>query len=166
MYASSPVRWGVHGEPHGRVNYWLGSYAYFRPGVRLGIDAPVILDPDNEVPPDASLVRLSGDGPRLTDADYVEGAPQLVVEFAASSASYDLRDKMRAYRRNGVREYIVWRVRDGAIEWFRLEDAEYHRVEPDETGVTESREFHGLRLNIPKMLAGDMAGVFAELRAD
>jgi Uma2 family endonuclease len=28
----------------------------------------------------------------------------------------DLNDKMRAYSRNGVREYIVWRTEDGAID--------------------------------------------------
>jgi Uma2 family endonuclease len=41
------------------------------------------------------------------DSDNVEGAPELIVEIAASSASYDLHDKLRVYRRNGVQEYIV-----------------------------------------------------------
>ena len=40
----------------------------------------------------------------------MEGAPELIAEVAASGASIDLGDKLRAYRRNGVREYIVWRV--------------------------------------------------------
>jgi Uma2 family endonuclease len=40
----------------------------------------------------------------------LEGAPELIVEIAASTASYDLHDKLRAYRRNGVREYLVWVV--------------------------------------------------------
>jgi Uma2 family endonuclease len=38
----------------------------------------------------------------LTEDDYVEGAPELIAEIAASSASYDLNDKLNAYRRNGV----------------------------------------------------------------
>ncbi len=165
VYVSSPARMS-HGESQARVFVWLGAYVAQHRNVRMADNATVILDPDNEVQPDALLMRLEPGGPRITDDDYIEGAPQLVVEVAVSSVSYDLHDKMRAYRRNGVREYIVWRVRDGAIDWFRLEDAEYYRVEPDETGVIESSELPGLRLNVPKMLAGDMAGVLAELRAD
>ena len=88
-----------------------------------------------------------------------------MVEVSASGASYDLHDKKEAYRRNGVREYIVWRVLDGAIDWFRLDptEGEYERIEPDERGVIESAVFAGLRLHLPKMLAADLKGVLAEL---
>ncbi|MEA2642316.1 MAG: hypothetical protein QOF51_3710 [Chloroflexota bacterium] len=84
---------------------------------------------------------------------YIEGAPQLVMEIAASSASYDLHEKLRVYRRNGVPEYVVWRVFDGAVNWYRLEAGEYVLVELDEHSVIESTEFPGLRLNVPKLLA-------------
>ncbi len=40
------------------------------------------------------------------------GAPELVVEVASSRASYDLHSTFHVYRRNGVREYVVWRVLD------------------------------------------------------
>jgi Uma2 family endonuclease len=62
-----------------------------------------------------------------------------------------------------VREYIVWRVLDGAIDWFRWEDGEYRRVEPDERGLIESTVFPGLRLDVAKMLAGDLTGIMAAL---
>ena len=94
---------------------------------------------------------------------YVEGAPPLVVEIAASSASYDLHDKLRAYRRSGVQEYIVWRTLDGALDWLRLQEGEYVRVEPDVNGMIESAVFPGLRLNVPALLARDRAGVLAAL---
>ena len=129
----------------------------------IGDNTTVVLDDDNEVQPDAALWRYEPGGPRITDDGYLEGPPQLVVEVAASSASYDLHEKMRAYQRNGVQEYIVWRVLDDAIDWFRLVGAEYARVEPDAAGLIESSVFPGLRLNVKKMLAGDMAGVLADL---
>ncbi|MEB3343019.1 Uma2 family endonuclease [Okeania sp.] len=44
---------------------------------------------------------------------YVEGAPELIVEISASSASIDLHDKLKAYRSNQVQEYLVWRFYDG-----------------------------------------------------
>ena len=69
----------------------------------------------------------------------------------------------RAYRRNGVREYVVWRVLDEVIGWFRLQDGEYVPVAPDARSVIECEAFPGLRLNVAKMLAGDLAGVLAEM---
>jgi Uma2 family endonuclease len=167
VYVASPVRQDGHGSEHAIVLLWLGTYAARHPGLDVGDNSTVFLDAENEVQPDAFLFWRSGTpfGARLTADGYVEGAPPLVVEIAASSASYDLHDKLRAYRRNGVWEYIVWRTQDGAIDWFRLHEDEYRRVEPDVNGVIESRVFPGLRLNVPAMLAGDRAAVLATLAA-
>ncbi len=165
VYVASPVRLSAHGEPHASVVLWLGTYRARHPSLRLGGNATVLLDADNEVQPDAFLCREEPGGPRVTEEDYIEGGPQLVVEIAASSASYDLHDKMRAYRRNGVREYIVWRVLDESIDWFRLRAGDYVRVQPDVRGVIASDAFPGLRLNVPKLVGGDLAGVLAELEA-
>lgn len=168
VYVASPTRLDQHGEPHFAVVTWLGTYRARTPGVRGGDNATVFLDAENEVQPDAFLFYdpPRGGGARATSEGYVEGAPQLVVEIAASCASYDLHDKIRVYRRNRVGEYVVWQVLEARIDWFRLRDAEYVRVEPDARGVIESRSFPGLRLNVAKMLAGDIAGVLAELDAD
>ena len=163
VYVTSPVRYVQHGKPHGSVLVVLGSYAAKHPELEFATDATIKLDARNEVQPDACLFRTIPGGPAIDADGYVEGSPQLVVEVAASSVSYDLHDKKEAYRRNQVREYIVWRVLDQAIDWFRLEGSEYVRIAPDERGVIESSTFPGLRLNVPKMLAGDLAGVLAEL---
>jgi Uma2 family endonuclease len=166
VYVATPVRIGPHARPHARVLAWLGAYQAKTPGVDLADNATVRLDARNEVQPDACLWRDEPDGPHVGPDEYLEGAPQLVVEIAASSASYDLHEKKEAYRRNGVREYLVWRVLDGAIDWFRLQEGAYVPVAPDERGVIESAVFPGLRLDVPKMLAGDLAGVLAELERE
>jgi Uma2 family endonuclease len=166
VYVASPVRANAHGQPHAQVVGWLYTYQAKTPGIWLEDNTTVRLDANNEVQPDACLWREEPGGPRLTEDGYIEGAPQLVVEVAASSASYDLHDKLGAYRRNGVREYVVWRTLDRAIDWFRLRAGEYVRVEPDERGVIESEAFPGLRLDVAKMLAGDAAGVLAELERE
>jgi Uma2 family endonuclease len=163
VYVGSPVRFAAHGKPHSGIMLWLGTYRSTHPGLLLGDNATVLLDADNEVQPDAFLCYEEPGGPRVTEDDYLEGARQLVVEIAASSASYDLHDKFRAYRRNGVREYLVWRVLEEGFDWFRLRDGEYIRVESDVQGVIESEVFPGLRLNVGKLLADDLAGVLAEL---
>jgi Uma2 family endonuclease len=165
VYVASPASFR-HSEPHASVVGWLHAYKIRRAGLRLGIEATIVIG-DNEVQPDACLFRESAGHARLFEdqhgTQYVEGAPELIVEIAASSASYDLHSKRRVYERGGVSEYIVWQVYERRIDWFRLRDGVHVRVEPDERGVIESEVFHGLRLHVAKMLAGDDAGVVAEL---
>jgi len=166
VYVASPTRGGVHGRQHAAVATWLGNYASLHRDLEAMVDTTVFLDPETEVQPDAMLFRepaLPG-GAHLRDDDSVEGAPQLVIEVAASSASYDLHDKLRTYERAGTPEYVVWRVLDGAIDWLRLRNGIYAQVEPGADGVIESSNFPGLRLHVASMLAGDMAAVMAQLR--
>ena len=47
-----------------------------------------------------------------------------------AASSYDLGDKLRAYWRNGAREYVVWRVLDRQIDWFVLHEERYEPLEP------------------------------------
>jgi Uma2 family endonuclease len=165
VYVASPVRFDGHGRQDNIVQMWLGVYAAQIPDLDVGVNSTVFLDADNELQPDALLIwrTPAKPGAHLTSDGYVEGAPLLVVEVAPSSASYDLHDKMRVYRRAGVQEYVVWRTRDRAIDWFRLHEGEYLRVEPDQRGIIESSVFPGLRLSVPAMLARDRAAVLAAL---
>src|SRR5581483_4690771 len=82
VYVASPVRIDPHGEPHGDISLWLVTYRHMHPGIRFGDNTTVRLDTDNEVQPDAFLLRPEPGGPRITEDSYVEGAPQLVVEVA------------------------------------------------------------------------------------
>lgn len=106
----------------------------------------------------------AGGRSRISTDDYVEGAPELVAEVAASSASYDLHAKLNVYRRNGVQEYIVWRPLDRALDWFVLRGGEYAPLVPNAEGVMESERFPGLRLPVAALLAGDVAAVLTELQ--
>jgi Uma2 family endonuclease len=155
----------MHGKPHGAMTGLLYAYVARTPGVQMANNATVFLDADNELQPDVCLFREPAPpgGARVTEEDYIEGAPQLVVEIAASSASYVLHDKLRAYRRAGVEEYVVWQVLEREIIWLRLMDGEYVRVQPDATGVIESSALPGLRLAVAAMLAGNFQAVLAAL---
>jgi hypothetical protein len=42
VYLGSPVRFGRHSEPHAALLTWLGTYAAFTQGVRLGDNAPFV----------------------------------------------------------------------------------------------------------------------------
>ena len=106
----------------------------------------------------------SGGQVKISEEDCVEGAPELVAEVASSSASYDLHAKLNVYRRSGVQEYIVWRVFDGAIDWFVLEGGAYERLTPAEDGLYKSRAFPGLWLDAEALLRGDLARVLDRLQ--
>ena len=159
----SPVS-ATHGGKHGLLLSWLQVYCASTPGVSVLDNATVRLDLDNEPQPDA-LLRIKSEtiGRSRIDADdYVAGPPELVAEVAASSAAYDLHDKLRAYRRNGVLEYLVWKVYERDFDWFVLTDGEYLPLAPDAAGVLHSRTFPGLRLARRALLDGDFAAVLAE----
>lgn len=160
------LRFRSHGQPHGRITGWLFSYEAMTPGVALGVEPTVRLDLDNEPQPDAVLIIIpeAGGQTRISEDDYIEGPPELVVEIAASSVAIDLHGKKQAYRRNGVREYIVWQVLDEKLSWFSLQEGEYLELAPNEEGVLQSRVFPGLWLAVNELLTGNMQVVLNVLQ--
>lgn len=160
----SPVRYTQHGQPSSDVEIWLGTYRVSTPGVNSAGNTTVRLDLDNVPQPDILLRIEHGGSSRVGEDGHLEGPPELVVEVAASSASYDLHDKLQVYRRNGVPEYIVWRVLDDTIDWLVLRDGVCQPLAPDEAGVVRSEVFPGLWLAVSALLAGDMTTVLATLQ--
>lgn len=163
---ASPVRTDLHGKPDGLIQGWLSYYSAFRPVAEHATNVTIRLGPDDVPQPDAVLFRDAehGGGAELDQKGYLTGAPELVVEVAASSVSKDAREKLVSYRRAGIAEYLLWRVQDGEIDWFRLEDDEYRPLPTDDDGILRSRAFPGLWLNVSAALAGDRAEVLATLQ--
>ncbi len=167
VYMPSPIRHRQHSKPHAHIMTWLGNFVAATPGTDVGDNATVRLDFENEVQPDA-LLRLEpsvGGQSTLTEDDYLEGPPELIVEIAASSASYDLHDKRRVYARNGVREYLVIQMYEKQLDWFALREGVYQSLKPDENGLLRSDIFVGLRLDSAAFWAGDLAKMLATLQA-
>lgn len=101
---------------------------------------------------------------KIDHEGYISGALEFIAEVAASTVSLDLGPKLNAYRRNGVNEYLVWRVQDGAIDWFILREGRFDRLLPDADGVTRSIVFPGLWLDPAALLTGDLGRFHAVLR--
>jgi Uma2 family endonuclease len=159
VYMSSPVRLDYHALPHGDLVTWAGTYRVHTPGVILGDNATIRLDMDNEPQPDVCLMIGEGGQARVDMDGYIEAAPEFAAEVAASSASYDLGDKLNAYRRNGVREYLVWRVLDEKIDWFVWREGRYDSLPAGQDGIVRSEIFPGLWLDPAALLAGDLLRV-------
>jgi Uma2 family endonuclease len=166
VYMPSPVRFRRHAQPNRHFSTWLGIYEAATPGVAGADNGTIRLDQDNEPQPDGMLFidPACGGQARISPDDYVEGAPELVGEVATSSVSFDLGSKLQVYRRNGVREYVVWRVLDKAIDWFVLRDGRYDPLAPGADGVLRSQVFPGLWLDPAALVAGDLARVLAVLQ--
>ena len=164
VYMPSPLRFSEHGKPHALVMTWLGTYWSVTPGLEVGDNCTVRLDLENEPQPDA-LLRITVDGQSTISEDgYVQGAPELIVEISASSASIDLHDKLKAYQRNQVQEYLVWRVYDGQFDWFRLRESKYIKLQPNKKGIICSEYFPGLWLDQQALLTGDLSQVLLILQ--
>ena len=162
----SPVRFNHHADPHADLMTWLGVYRANSPGIRIADNVSVRLDLENEPQPDAVMFidPACGGNVTISDDDYVVGAPELVAEVAASSVSIDLNAKLRVYRRNQVREYLVWRVQDQAFDWFVLRQEQYERLAPNAAGTLESPTFPGLWLDPAALLRADLATVLKKLQ--
>jgi Uma2 family endonuclease len=167
VYMPTPIRFEQHGRPHFNIVTWLGTYCAATPGISPGGDNTTVrLDFENEVQPDA-LLRLEpaqGGRSRVTEDDYLEGPPELIVEIAASSAAYDLHDKRRVYARSGVQEYLAIQMYEQRVDWFVLREGVYETLTPGDNGVLHSQVFPGLWLQPAALWSGDLAGMLAVLQ--
>jgi Uma2 family endonuclease len=136
------------------------------PGIKGGDNSTLKLQLGYNVPQADAYLRILAEcgGQCRIEEGYVVGAPDLIGEIAASSASYDLHDKLRTYQRNGVQEYVVWRTEDQAIDWFVLKAGKFHRLTPGKDGVLKSKIFPGLWLDAAALLRGDLAAVLKTLQ--
>ncbi len=164
VHMPSPVRIN-HARPDGIMQLWLGTYAAEH-DLEVFPNATLLLDTENSFQPDAILCTPPRKGGRvwLSKAGYLCGSPEFVVEIASSTASIDLRDKLRVYRRLEVAEYLVWRTEDAEIDWFILEEGKYVKLKADRHGKQRSRIFPDLALDVAAALAGDKKKVLAALR--
>src|SRR5207253_10644160 len=121
----SPVSIEEHAEPQFDFISWLGIYRIATPGIRGGDNATVRLLLGANIPQPDACLWIHGGQCKVGEDGYLLGGPDVVGEIAASSLSHDLGVKLRAYERNGVREYIVWRVEEKLSSWYYLQKSEF-----------------------------------------
>jgi Uma2 family endonuclease len=156
-----------HGEQQFGLGGWLHQYATFTTGVvGSGPTSVHLRDADLTPEPDGLLRILPSHGGATTDVDgYIHGPPELVVEVSNTSAGTDLGVKYDLYERSGVREYIVWRTEENALDWFVLRRRRYAAITPDATdGLLKSATFPGLWLDAAALLRNDGRTVLTTLQ--
>jgi Uma2 family endonuclease len=139
----------THGRSSSLLIYWLGAYEVETPGVEVCDNTTTIMGEDSEPQPDACLIVQPEHGGqmRVTEDDYLQGAPELVGEVASSTEAYDLHSKKQDYERAGVREYLVLALRQQKVLWFVNREGRFQEQPPDADGILRSNVFPGLWLD-------------------
>jgi Uma2 family endonuclease len=161
VYVSSPVS-PRHGAIHSDIIGWMSVYRAATPGVQIFDNTSLRLDADNEPQPDVAVV-IDAD-PTLVDAEFLETKPALIIEVAASSAAYDLHQKLHVYRRNGIQEYLVLIAHEQETRWYRWHEGTYIQLRPNDDGILRSQILQGLWFHSERFWQGDLAGLFAILQ--
>jgi hypothetical protein len=167
VHVPSPVSQANHGDQHCSLAGLIFLYRAKTPGTKSGDNSTVHLDLNNSPQPDVVLFIAPELGGRvvLDGKGYIVGAPELVAEVGASSVSYDLHDKLRSYERNGVLEYIVWRVLDREVDWFVLKDGRFEKLAPEADGTLRSTVFPGFWLDPAALVRDDFDTSLAVLQS-
>jgi Uma2 family endonuclease len=165
VYVPSPVRHPQHGRPQIVLAGWLVQYELHTPGVECSDNATVRLDDANAPQPDVLLFvhPVCGGQSRVDEDGYIKGAPELAAQVSASTTALNLGPRLEAYRRNGVREYLVCRILDQEADWFVLRGDQYERL-PLTEGVFRSESFPGLWLDPAALARGDLHAVLEVLQ--
>ena len=164
VYVPSPARL-CHGQPHGSLMAWIVNYAIETPGTDAADNVTNRLDNDNEPQPDVALFvdPACGGQTRVSEDGYLTGPAEFVAEVSVSSVSLDRGAKLRTYERHGVREYLIWRVKDKLLEWYVLRDDGFELQSLPDDGIYRSETFPGLWLNAAAMLQRDGKSVMRVL---
>jgi len=155
-----PISGGGHATPQFELLSFLGFYRWETPGVLGGGAASIILDVESAPECDAFLAvdQKFGGRIRFDERGYIHGGPDLLAEISNSSLKHDLGAKKDLYRKFHVKEYVVWRVKEKAIDWFVLRGQAYEPL-PASDGIYRSEAFPGLWLAASALVAGDFAKV-------
>jgi Uma2 family endonuclease len=156
----SPIKM-EHGDRESDLGLWLSYYQAKTPGTRSSHNITTLMLEDCPQP-DLHLRIVTASGGQSDDSGpYLAGAPELVVEICASSAVYDLQEKLELYQEAGVREYVAVVLGDRVLRWHQLVSGKYELMQRPADGVWRSGLFPGLWLDEAAFWVDDHARMLA-----
>lgn len=162
VYIMSPLRAVHHGNPHFLLAHWIATFAMHDPTLTGSDNATVRLNTDNDPQPDLCLLRIGGQT-HFDDEGFIIGAPEMIIEIAGSSASYDFGEKREVYEAAGVGEYLVFEAMEGRIQWWRSDKGRFFEITP-ENGIYKSVLFPGLWLDAGALRSANAVALIATLQ--
>ena len=140
----------MHGGAAADLSYALSTYAMKTPGAKGLPRVTVLLDDETEAEPDLCMLleREAGGRSWVDEEGFLAGPPECLIEISDHDTErLDTVDKLHAYERGGVEEYITFLIREKRVLWYVREDTKFveRAVPPD--GILRPRSFPGLRLD-------------------
>ena len=113
-----------------------------------------------------AAVQGSGSPLQIVDVPCPEcGGQHGEVLWVGHEHEYnDTTNAFKAYRRNEIREYLIWRVAEKTFDWYVLRDSKYEALLPSTEGYLKSESFPGLWLDPAALIRGDKARVYEVLQ--
>ena len=158
VYLASPVS-RIHWVFDRLFHAWLHRYLEVVEGFEIAPNPTCLLE-GNAFQPDIALCRLRPG----EEYNYIETAPELIVEISNSTRSLDLGPKLAGYRTAGVKEYIAVLVKSKRVEWRVLAGSAYRLLQPDAAGLIHSPSFPGLILDIGAVFPPDIKRMMAAIK--
>lgn len=124
-------------------------------GEILFAPADVALDDENVLQPDVFFIAAGRQN--LTQGDYVQGAPDLVVEVVSvGTVKRDRGDKLKLYERHGVREYWLVDARTRSVEVYvnTGNDFTLQEVYAENQDTVRSLALQGFEMNLASVFEG------------
>jgi Uma2 family endonuclease len=124
----------------------LGKVLAAPVGVRL---------PNQPVPVQPDILFVRKERRSIIGQDYIEGAPDLVVEILSpSNWTYDRKQKFQAYSEAGVQEYWIVDYRKKIVEVFVLEGRTYALINQYGSGeAVRSTALKGFEIKVDDIFA-------------
>ena len=124
-------------------------------GEVLFAPADVALDDENVLQPDVFFIAAGRQN--LTQGDYVQGAPDLVVKVVSvGTVKRDRGDKLKLYERYGVREYWLVDARTRSVEVYvnAGNDFTLQEVYAENQDIVRSLALQGFEMNLASVFEG------------
>jgi Uma2 family endonuclease len=163
VFMPSPVS-REHGVTDSDVGGWLFAYRIATPGTESGHNTTSFILEETPQPDNFLRILPEYGGSSREEGKYLGGRPELLAEISASSASYDLHEKLDLYQAARISEYLAVLLYEKEVRWHVLVGRRYRLLSPDPDGVFRSRVFQGLWLDSKGLLAGNMQQVLARLQ--
>jgi Uma2 family endonuclease len=163
VFVAPPVSLS-HGESQTPLSALFMAYESETLGIRCGDNVTIILNDESEIQPDLYLRILPeyGGQSKISQDDYIVGAPELIAEIAYSSAAIDLHGKREEYKAAGLKEYLVLLPREGKLRWFNLTENKELFAAAD--GICHISVFPGLWIDAHAILRRDISTALTTLQ--
>ena len=163
VYMPSPVSI-AHGDTDIDLGGWTFIYKVATPGLACGSNATTILSEDVAQPEVNLRVLPEYGGKTWIKGKYLAGPPEFLGAVCASSAAYDLHQKLDLYESAGVQEYLTVLVYDKEIRWHVLENGKYQILPPSADGISALAGLPGTLAGWCRVFPGRYAGVLDVLQ--